>query len=365
MNDNNIGGKDQEYSEELDRLIGNEPPEVKNSMAKPIKLSELMVKQFEGCSWIVDKLVPAGGIIAISAAPASYKTWLILNLSAVVVKGDLLFGQFQTKTTGVLIIDEENGERLLQQRLHNLLTDFDLPIHILSLNNFKVTDPKNKDIIRYMKENSLGLIIFDSLIRIHNQDENDAGKMSHVFESLKQFNKAGITVIFTHHNRKQGNFRGNPSQEMRGSSDILASVDCHISIDRKDNQLTITQTKLRQDEELRPFKVNIVKNDDGFLIFNYDEEVGEIMGKLDQAKEKIIELLGQGNKSYFKKEITDTILRSGADIGTRTINSAIDELVVDGHLSHLKGSEKNKTFYSLMTTGSEEINQNGKKPTPI
>lgn len=322
---------------------------------KPLPILELMARQFKSTEWIVEGLIPAEGIIAISGAPASYKTWLVLDLAIKVAKGDILFDRFVVNQTGVLIVDEENGERLLQNRFKKLQKTFDFPIYTISLGGFKLLEETVKNITSFCKENSIKLVIFDSLVRIHSEDENDAIKMAKVFSWLKNFNKEGITVIFTHHNRKQGIGRSNPSQEMRGSSDILASVDCHLAIDRKPKEdlIIVNQTKLRQGEEMKPFKLNII-NDENELKLEFAGEVDEVQNKKSDFKEAIKDILDQEEKPMYKKELYTTLKQSGVEGGYSTYKTAVQEMINIGQLFEEKG-EKNKVFCSLKPFKSVQL----------
>ena len=68
------------------------------------------------------------------------------------------------------------------------------------------------------------LIIFDSLIRFHEGDENSATEMAPVMAELRALAHAGATVIALHHRAKS------EASRYRGSSDILGGVDVAFSV---------------------------------------------------------------------------------------------------------------------------------------
>ena len=78
------------------------------------QLDELMSQDYPDQEYIVDRLVPASSITILSGQSRSFKTYTLLDMALCVASGRPLFGQFATQETGILIIDEENGERLLQ-----------------------------------------------------------------------------------------------------------------------------------------------------------------------------------------------------------------------------------------------------------
>ena len=98
----------------------------------PIKIKpidELMGQYYPEQEYIVDRLIPDASITILSGTSRSFKTYTLLEIAISVAKGEPLFGQFETLHGGVLVIDEENGERLLQKRLYQLGATVDLPIY--------------------------------------------------------------------------------------------------------------------------------------------------------------------------------------------------------------------------------------------
>src|SRR4051812_45580402 len=93
------------------------------------RLKDLLAEQFPPEIWLVDGLVPDEGVTIISGSPGSFKTWLYMELAVKVATGKLAFGHFNTKQTGVLIIDEESGKRRLQKRFKQLAATDDMSIH--------------------------------------------------------------------------------------------------------------------------------------------------------------------------------------------------------------------------------------------
>lgn len=186
------------------------------------------------------------------------------------------------------------------------------------MNNEKTRD----EILGIVKEKNIKLLILDSLVRVHEQDENDAKGMTKVFSSLQKIIGAGASILFTHHHRKQmGYGPSNPGQSMRGSSDILAAVDCHIIVEKKKDEvdrLIIKQTKLRQAEALLPFEVKVIKSELGPSDFEYAGGYDEKKRKAEEAGEATILVLEGGMKSRL--EIINTLIE---DFGKTAIEDGI------------------------------------------
>lgn len=314
------------------------PDTTKRNDYNSLTLKELMSKDFPESEWVVERLIPEG-LTVLSAQPASFKTWLILDLAISIASGSPLFDTFETKQSGVLMIDEENSPRLLQQRLGLLDNDIELPIHFMIEQNFKLDDSQVGRIIKYCRKHHIGLITFDSLVRIHNSNENDAVQMSEVFAKVRRFTKAGINVLITHHNRKSSGGE-NPGQDMRGSSDILASVDCHLSLKReKDNhRLILTQTKVRFSEELPPIEMEVVTSEDA-VKFEY---VGSIELETKRTKtisaiKVLLAKLGQLNQ----KDLLLALEEHDNKVNAKTLRSILKNLQKDNEILGIagKGSE--------------------------
>lgn len=321
--------------EEFARL----PENVKSNVNNFITLKELMSRNYPESEWVVERLIPEG-LTILSAQPASFKTWLLLDIAIAVASGNQLFETFDTTQNAVLMVDEENGERLLQQRLQLLGIDDELPIKFMVEKLFKLEDAQISAIIKFCKKNGIGVIMFDSLVRINKNNENDAVQMAESFEKIRRFTKAKINVIITHHNRKSGKSE-NPSQDMRGSSDILAAVDCHLSLknNRETKKLTITQAKVRFSEELEPFEVAIVSQEDS-VKFEYIGASDFAETKRTKTVNAIKDLLADG-KILNQKEVLATLEENGNKINAKTLRSILKGMEENGELagSPGKGSE--------------------------
>lgn len=307
-----------------------------------------MKTDFPPQNWVVEGLIPMEGMVAVSGDPGSYKTWLLLDMALAVAKGEKFLGQFETNQCGVMIVDEENPARLLQQRLKRMpITEDDLPIQILSLSGFQLTNENARFLLHEAGRLEIGLIIFDSLVRIHDAEENDAKKMAEVFARMKLFIQNGISVIFIHHNRKQTSY-GNSAQAMRGSSDILASVDSHIGIkhDEETGIVRMEQTKSRFDKKVRPIEI-LVEHGKGSTEFKF---LGECAGqkretKVDKAAEAIIEVLLEKDRPLNQTQIVGELTEC-KKIGRNNVIKALEKLIQEGILNMTKG-EKNSVIYTL------------------
>lgn len=312
----------------------------------PESLDELLERKFPPTRWIVEGLIPSEGITILSATPGSFKTWLMLDIALSVTQGHRLFGRYNTQVTGVLIIDEESGARMLNERFKQLRAPRGLPIAYFSRAGYKVSQDYIDSLISVCLTRNISLVIFDSLVRLHTGDENTSKDMAGLFDLFKQLVDNSISVLIAHHNRKSmpGNY--NPSGDMRGSSDILAAVDCHLAINRQKNSdyIEVHQTKNRYMRESRPFKLRFVEQD-GFSSFEFVEAIQTKDDKRTELKQAI---LSQLSKEPYptKKQLLLRLNETSIAIKLGMLGDLLDELVLSNQVVSKSGI-RNAVHYSV------------------
>jgi hypothetical protein len=201
--------------------------------------------------WLAEGIIPRSSVTLIAGEPGSYKSWLALCLLREVSRGGRFLGR-HCQSESVLYLDRENPLAVIRERLAVLGVE--------SLANSRIwggwlhdPPPAIGDArLHQMACDRHPLVIFDSLIRFHNSDENSASEMATVMADLRALANAGATVIVLHHRPK------NEASRYRGSSDIAGAVDMGFSVirDREAGILTLECFKSRFAEEfsisLRP-----------------------------------------------------------------------------------------------------------------
>ena len=292
-----------------------------------ITIDQLMARTYPPTTYLVDRLLATESITILSGKSANFKTYTLLDIAIAVASQQPLFEHFETTQANVLIINEEDGERLLQDRFSQLGIGRSngLPIYISALTDFKLDDKQVAETIEFCKLNEIGLVIIDSLIRVHDSDENSAREMSKVFAQLRKFTKEHIAVLITQHHRKTGKNDTSGASEMRGSSDILAAVDSHIAVRRDKFSLTFNQEKQRYDRELEPFKVNVVADDNSFE-FEYDGTPSKPVDKAITLYTIVCDLLHEHGK-IAKGRFVGMIREKGIKTYRQEISDLLDKWV--------------------------------------
>ena len=323
-------------------------------------IGEILSTDFGAEEWFVEFLVSKQGMTALSGNPGDFKTWVTIHIALCVARGLAVFGKFNVTQGAVLIIDEEDHIRLLKKRLELLGAKETDNIYYLSQSGIKVdTEEARNMLVDLVKEKDIKLVILDSLVRVHGQEENDAKGMAKVFSSLQKVIIAGASILFTHHHRKQvGYGNSNLGQSMRGSSDILAAVDCHITIEKKkdeENRLIIRQTKLRQAELLLPFEISILKGEFGPSGFEYVGDFDERRMKAEEVSSVVVSLLSDGmkNRGAIHEILKDEFGKTAIDEG---IKIAVDNGFIEKVPNEdIPKQDRKKAHYRVLVRSSDFV----------
>jgi len=316
-----------------------------------ISLGSLHEMEFPENAWAIRNMIPLEGITIVSGAPSSFKTWITFLMAIAIAKGEKFLGLFESTQSKILIIDEENHLREVKRRMERMDKNGDLPIFFLSQEGFLVRDiSAQKKVLKICQDKGIAMVFIDSLVRVNNADENVATEMSAFFRELKKFCKAGITVVLIHHERKEGLSKGAIGSRLRGSSDILAAVDSHISIRKsKDdkNILTVEQSKLRCDKEFDPFDISVRDTEDE-TFFEYLGERPKELSKQQSAKAIILSALEESSTDLAIKTIVEAV-RGEEQVGDKTVRIALKELIKAGDVLEKSSGVKNEKICYLPT----------------
>lgn len=342
-----IGMKSKDVKRKLKSAITRKNREFKKQFKKgefdTIHISELYKKKFDNPEWIVEKLVPSNGITALSGEPGSYKSYLSLYIAQCVSNGSMVFDRFKTSKTNVLIIDEEEHPSILQKRAKQMKINRESGIFFRPLKGFKINNGEQLDaLLRFITKKKIKLVIFDSFRRILTGNENDSEIVNEAHTAYKKIVAIGASVITLHHHRKGQQGQGEDNDPIRGSTDILAGVDCHLQIKVKKPLLTITQKKLRVAEVINPFSIEVVGDEDNIEFKFISDSV--IDKKSDLAESLIISLLEDSEQKYITRKEVVSVLKKN-NIGTSSVDRAIEELKFKSKIRLETGQRNSKTLY--------------------
>ncbi len=317
---------------------GGRNAEMKCQGLQTVALGAFLEIEDPDLAWCVERIFPLGGV-SILAAPGGWgKSWMLLDLAVEVARGGRWLGRFQSTQATVLYLDEESSPRLLRHRLRKLLKGkslraADLDIHFAVGQGFSLSNPESvAQLKRLLEDLKPGLVIIDSLIRVHTAEENSASEMSKVFAVVKDLvRQSGATIVFADHQRKQGHIAGNLDQLLRGSSEKKAFADCLLSMQRKDGALIVEQSKSRFDQEIPSFVVLIEDPEPGATTVRClgDAEGIKNAAMHEQAEEFLHSAIPLG-EWVTRKDLAAQAKAEG--IPQRLLADTLKELVAGGQL---------------------------------
>lgn len=325
---------------------------------EPNSIKELFAKDFPPVQWLVDGLIPLGGITILHGLPMAGKTWLMLDIAIKASQGKPLFGKFPTTQTNSLLLDEESGERLLFDRFKKLQASSELPLYYITMGSSNFNEAYVKQLVVWCKQNRIGLVMVDSLVRIHGGDENTSKDSAKVFRLLRMLTSEGITVLVIHHNTK-ASANGEYGSQMRGSGDIQASVDCQLSLIRpyKDGSVTLEQVKNRYAKETPTIEISLVEHE-GHIEFAYLGQLDE-GGKLASIKPAIEQIVG-ANPGINQSNLHDSLKESGHTISPKTLRKALRFMENELAISVVKGkANTNCYFIPTQESNDDSVRQKG------
>ena len=311
--------------------------------------NELLKLDIPPTEFLIEKLLPKKGIGIVVGKPSSFKSWIVLEMAKRLSRGEDLFGKFKTQKSKVLYIDEEASVSEIKRRWMLMEEGNESDISFISMAGFQIDNLEDRNyLLKLCEEKDYKVLVLDSFRAVHSKNENDSKEAQDLINALREFIKAGITVLLIHHNRKDSYTNpNNPDQAMRGSTALLGGLDMLLSVENTKNgensaEVVITQTKIKEGKGISAFKI-IILEEDGKMKFSFDGEIEEDEQKLERTKKAILQLLKDEGQKY-RQEIINILVPQY--FSQATIKRAFDELKKEEKVKVIMG-EKNRTYLSL------------------
>ena len=134
------------------------------------------------------RLIPKAFLILLTAPPGGFKTWFALAFAGAVSQGTEFLGR-KTSQVDVLYLDLENPLSVIKQR--RAILKLDDNFYLKFWGNWLPDSPPmigDSRLEEFAEDQDL-LIIFDSFLRFHDAEENNAKQMAKVFAKLHRLTK--------------------------------------------------------------------------------------------------------------------------------------------------------------------------------
>lgn len=218
-------------------------------------------------SWLVDGLIERDALVALSGAPASFKSFLIFDILLALATGRDWHGRATMASPALIVAGEGRGG--LSRRFHAwaVENEVDLSKALIGVSRFAASILDDEGFAFLVAEAKQyvrswgrcpGLIVVDTLNRNFGPgDENSTADMTKFWQRCDQLKRVfpGTTVVVVHHVG-----HGNTNRS-RGSSVIGGTVDAEIVLTREYDKKTekpkpgarVTFRKMKDAEEPDPF----------------------------------------------------------------------------------------------------------------
>lgn len=252
----------------------------------------------DDAQWLVENLITKGGMHFITAPPGGGKSWIAVDLVRACNEGSLWMGCLQVTKCNILYINEEMGIGRFFQRFFKLSPGACNNVHIMQKQMVKLDNAEHlAEIVQYVKNNDIQIVILDTFVRVHGYDENSNTDMAKLYDRMKGINESGAAIIALHHHKK-GIHAGPVAHEaMRGAGEIAAQADLVATVEHKDGIYTMKTTKQRHigEEDFVEVSYKIVTDEDGGIRLEHCVGGAEA-GKEQLLIDRVLTALDQNEK---------------------------------------------------------------------
>ena len=287
--------------------------------------------------WIVPHVIARQAIHYFAGPPSSGKSWMAADLVRAAQCGGMWMSLAPCVVSKILYVNEEMGVGEYNNRFHLLYPEACRGLHSFVNENIKFTDPDDlEDIIDFVKEHSIDIVIVDTFVRVHNLDENSNSEMSQLYQHFKKVTDAGAALVVLHHARK-GATGSLGHESMRGAVEIAAQAETVLSIENKFGHYTVKTVKQRRSpfEDQLNFEFRIHANSPNDLeIQRIDVATAE--KTMDQA---ILDYIDT-NPGQTSQQISEGIKKRKADV-VKALQGLEDEEMLNA-----TSGQRGAKFYS-------------------
>ncbi|HEX4014104.1 MAG TPA: AAA family ATPase [Candidatus Cybelea sp.] len=310
-----VEGDRERFAAELDAAIAAAVPIKEASQPGRTTLlsaAELLSSAEESIEYIVDGLLPKGGIMLLVGKPKCGKSVLARNLALATCRGSTFLGRRVEKATVLwLALEETRAQVSSAFRDMGLQPDDSIHFHF---------GHGARDAQAWLQATcqqvDAGLVVIDTWHKLTLiESVNDYGAVNRANQALQQLaRERGVAQIWIHHSNKGISRNGS---EVLGSQALFAAVDTLASMDRADDGTRTIWTIQRSGDDLEPSVVTM--NDDQLVTIAGTKRENE----LARAEQRILDELGD-------EPVAAKDLKEAAGIRTTVFWSAINALARKG-----------------------------------
>jgi hypothetical protein len=317
---------------------------------EPIDLAEFLSRPVPPVPWLWRHWIARGDLALIVADPKVGKSLLALGLALATRKGTAFLGD-PCERGRVGILDFENPREEVHRRLaaFGLGPDDVEGLMYVHMPTFDLSSPDSTALLRgLILEHALDLLIIDSIRRAApGLEENDSAAVSAVFSPLRRLSvETGASIAAIHHARKRhADNSTDAGQMVRGSGDLVASVDTLLYLRAKEaGTFTLEHAASRRGIPHESILVRIEAEDEDRIELVSDGPVARADDKVEAMLARIIEALRESG-GYLERPVL--ALRIDTDGRNSTFTRALKLGWQRNQLAKEEGAVGKPTVYSL------------------
>jgi hypothetical protein len=269
-------------------------------------LDEEELESLPKSDWLIDSVIPSGGLLTLIGKPKSYKSFLALDWALSIALG-LEWCGHRTRQGGVVYVCAE-GASGLQKRVAAWKRYADVGSGVLTNIKFlprRVKVNERLDVAELLSaiharcSEPPVAVIFDTLARNMSGNENDTGEMGAFIDGCDTVREeTGASVVVVHHTGHAEATRA------RGNSSLPGAVDTQILCSRDDDRLTIECPFQKDDAEFAPLYMEATPVASSLVLQRVGADSGELKGNRRHALAVLHDQFGdEGSASgTWKKE---------------------------------------------------------------
>ena len=224
----------REYTPDLLPPSARHPEQLRRICGE--NLREFIAHADEGEAWLIEGILPAGGVSTFAGEPRSFKTIAAVQLAFAVAGNQADFLGHPVTIHGPVVYLAEEGARV---HLANLFDQYQMltPVEedAITIYYMQGLSPTRTDgwsqFVEQIRALHPVLVIIDTLARTMEGDENDAGAARDYLNPLSQLAAdLDLTVVVIHHFSKAG--QGRVGTRMRGSIAIYGACEATLGFMR-------------------------------------------------------------------------------------------------------------------------------------
>lgn len=205
---------------------------------KPLSLplEAWLRKRATETTWIVEDIIPKGGLVNLFAPPKAGKSFLALDLALALAKGAKSWLIFDIVEPGPVIYFQLDTPSMLWRERYWDLQDAGVDISTNGMMReidremvempFDIMTPGSYEVIR----NEIAcvkpvLVIIDTIREVHNEDEDKSGEMKRVVATLQMACAPSAVLVISHTRKRQSNSKSKKGAEEKGAIDLPNITD--------------------------------------------------------------------------------------------------------------------------------------------